>query len=209
MPINKDPSTPPPMIGKIGPYTVFMTPPSTPSPKPPPPPPPPTTTTSNESTLPVFDSPKKVASPPPPVQPPPQQIDKSVYSQQISDGSVLGFFKNAVNKFQNAHSSFDDHLARWLGLNQSKYQWALDDYYETKGLGYLVKIAAICSSRLCYYTLIQSPAYQFYEVVALDRLDMLFSPLGFVIAEAEAPAKRLAYLKQNPPGKLFWRRKRI
>ncbi|KAJ6863094.1 proline-rich receptor-like protein kinase PERK11 [Populus alba x Populus x berolinensis] len=122
MPINKGPSTPPPMIGKIGPYTVFMTPPSTPSPKPPPP------TTSNESTLPVFDSPKKVVSPPP------QQIDKSVYSQQVSDGSVLGFFKNAVNKVQNAHSSLDDHLARWLGLNQSKYQWALDDYYETKGL---------------------------------------------------------------------------
>ncbi|KAB5514376.1 hypothetical protein DKX38_028282 [Salix brachista] len=232
MPINKDPSTPPPMIGKIGPYTVFMTPPSTPSPKPPPPPPPPpTTTTSNESTLPVFDSPKKVASPPPPVQPPPQQIDKSVYSQQISDGSVLGFFKNAVNKFQNgsfrflsiafgflllleklglsAHSSFDDHLARWLGLNQSKYQWALDDYYETKGLGYLVKIAAICSSRLCYCTLIQSPAYQFYEVVALDRLDKLFSPLGFVIAEAEAPAKRLANLKKKSSWEAFRRRKRI
>ncbi|KAL9376815.1 hypothetical protein Peur_030935 [Populus x canadensis] len=122
MPINKDPSTPPPMIGKIGPYTVFMTPPSTPSPKLPPP------TTSNEPTLPVFDSPKKVVSPPP------RQIDKSVYSQQVSDGSVLGFFKNAVNKVQNAHSSLDDHLARWLGLNQSKYQWALDDYYETKGL---------------------------------------------------------------------------
>ncbi|KAJ6993891.1 hypothetical protein NC653_016882 [Populus alba x Populus x berolinensis] len=33
-----------------------------------------------------------------------------------------------------AHSSLDDHLARWFGLNQSKYQWALDDYYETKGL---------------------------------------------------------------------------
>ncbi|KAG5219321.1 proline-rich receptor protein [Salix suchowensis] len=130
MPINKDPSTPPPMIGKIGPYTVFMTPPSTPSPM--------STATNasatNESKFPVFDSPKKVVSPPPPVQPPPQQIDKSVYSHQVSDGSVLGFFKNAVNKVQNAHSSLDDHLARWLGLNQSKYQWALDDYYETKGL---------------------------------------------------------------------------
>ena len=33
-----------------------------------------------------------------------------------------------------AHSSLDDHLARWFGLNQSKYQWALDDYYENKGL---------------------------------------------------------------------------
>ncbi|KAL4285269.1 hypothetical protein GQ457_16G011900 [Hibiscus cannabinus] len=33
-----------------------------------------------------------------------------------------------------AHSSLDYHLARWFGLNQSKYQWALDDYYESKGL---------------------------------------------------------------------------
>ena len=100
MPINKDPSTPPPMIGKIGPYTVFMTPPSTPSPK--------STATAaaaNESTFPVFDSPKKVVSPPP-VQPPPQQIDKSVYSHQVADGSVLGLFKNAVNKVQNGLFSF-------------------------------------------------------------------------------------------------------
>ncbi|KAJ6698774.1 hypothetical protein OIU79_012134, partial [Salix purpurea] len=49
-------------------------------------------------------------------------------------GLFLASSKNAVNKVQNAHSSLDDHLARWLGLNQSKYQWALDDYYETKGL---------------------------------------------------------------------------
>ncbi|CAK7337555.1 unnamed protein product [Dovyalis caffra] len=128
MPINKDPSTPPPLIGKIGPYTVFMTPPSTPSPKPT------TAAAANESPFPVFDSPKKVVSPPPPVQPPPQQIDKSVSSYRVSDGSVLGFLKNAANKVQTAHSSLDDHLARWFGLNQSKYQWALDDYYETKGL---------------------------------------------------------------------------
>jgi len=33
-----------------------------------------------------------------------------------------------------AHSSLDDHVARWFGLNQSKYQWALDDYYESKGM---------------------------------------------------------------------------
>ncbi|XP_011043944.1 PREDICTED: uncharacterized protein LOC105139267 isoform X1 [Populus euphratica] len=168
MPINKDPLAPPPMIGKIGPYTVFMTPPSTPSPKPPP------HTTSKESTLPVFDSPKKVVSPPP------QQIDKSVYSQQVSDGSVLGFFKNAVNKVQNAHSSLDDHLARWLGLNQSKYQWALDDYYETKGLGYLVKTAAICSSRLCYCTLVHSLAYQFKDVVALNRKRKVQKPKKYL-----------------------------
>ncbi|PON92377.1 hydroxyproline-rich glycoprotein family protein [Trema orientale] len=121
MAINRD-STPPPMIGKIGPYTVFMTPPSTPKPP-----------------QPVFDSPKKVVdSPkkvvvPPPVQPPPQQFDKSI-AAAADNGSVIGIFKNAVTKVQNAHSSLDDHLARWFGLNQSKYQWALDDYYENKGL---------------------------------------------------------------------------
>ncbi|KAF2309564.1 hypothetical protein GH714_003832 [Hevea brasiliensis] len=101
----------------MGPYTVFKTPPSTPKPAEPP----------------VFDSPKKVVSPPP-VQPPPQQIDKSVSTWHLSDGSVSGFFRNAVNKVQNAHSSLDEHLARWFGLNQSKYQWALDDYYENKEL---------------------------------------------------------------------------
>ncbi|GMY34880.1 leucine-rich repeat extensin-like protein 1 isoform X3 [Fagus crenata] len=69
MAVNKD-STPPPMIGKIGPYT------STPKPA---------------VEQPVFDSPKKiVVPPPPPVQPPPQQFDKSF---QSSNDSVTGFFK--------------------------------------------------------------------------------------------------------------------
>ena len=81
--INRD-STPPPVIGKIGPYTVFMTPPSTPKP----------------SSEPVFDSSKKIV--PPPVQPPPPQIEKLVAEKSIADedGSVLGFFKNAVAKVQ-------------------------------------------------------------------------------------------------------------
>ncbi|MBA0736569.1 hypothetical protein Gogos_010107 [Gossypium gossypioides] len=121
MPINRDPSTPPPMIGKIGPYTVFVTPPSTPTPTEPP----------------VFQSPQKAVAPPapapPPVRPPPQQFDKSFVASD-SGGSILGFFRNAAFNVQNAHSSLDDHLARWFGLNQSKYQWALDDYYESKGL---------------------------------------------------------------------------
>ncbi|CDY30297.1 BnaA09g09800D [Brassica napus] len=113
MPINRDPSTPPPVIGKIGPYTVFMTPPATPKPP---------------------ESPSAVSQKPivqPPVLPPPQQFKSVASSEQ--DGSVLGFFKNAVTKVQNAHSSVDDHLVRWFGLNQSKYQWALDEYYEGKG----------------------------------------------------------------------------
>lgn len=75
MPINRE-STPPPVIGKIGPYTVFMTPPSTPKPSDP-----------------VFEAPKKVV--PPPVQPPPQLLERPV-----ADGPVLGFFKNAVTKVQ-------------------------------------------------------------------------------------------------------------
>lgn len=32
-----------------------------------------------------------------------------------------------------AHASLDEYLADWLGLNQSKYQWALNDYYESTG----------------------------------------------------------------------------
>ncbi|XP_027333335.1 proline-rich receptor-like protein kinase PERK2 isoform X2 [Abrus precatorius] len=113
MPINSD-STPPPVIGKIGPYTVFMTPPSTPSPKP--------------SSDPIIHSPNKIVPPPP-------QIPKTPLSPKpLSDASLSTFFKNAVTKVQTAHSSLDDHLARWFGLNQSKYQWALDDYYETKGM---------------------------------------------------------------------------
>ncbi|PRQ37315.1 hypothetical protein RchiOBHm_Chr4g0401201 [Rosa chinensis] len=120
MAINRD-STPPPKIGKIGPYTVFMTPPSTPKP-------PEEEQQQQQQQQPIFDSPKKVVLPP--VQPPPPQFVKPV----AGDGSVVGFFKNAVTKVQNAHSSLDDHLARWFGLNQSKYQWALDDYYESKGL---------------------------------------------------------------------------
>ena len=93
MAINKD-STPPPMIGKIGPYTVFMTPPSTPKPA---------------VEQPVFDSPKKiVVPPPPPVQPPPQQFDKSI---QSSNDSVTGFFKNAVTKVQNGMWVFMNFLS--------------------------------------------------------------------------------------------------
>ncbi|KAE8672072.1 f-box family protein [Hibiscus syriacus] len=136
MPIKRDPSIPPPTIGKIGPYTVFITPPSTPSP----------------AESPVFQSPTKAAPPapspltPPPVQPPPQQFEKSLLaSESYSNGSFLGFFKDAAFKLQNAHSSLDDHLARWFGLNQSKYQWALDDYYESKGLEKEGKVKDISS----------------------------------------------------------------
>ncbi|XP_057420662.1 uncharacterized protein LOC130714739 isoform X2 [Lotus japonicus] len=116
MAVNSE-STPPPVIGKIGPYTVFMTPPSTPKP-------------SSPDPVPVH-SPQK---PPTKILPPPPQIQVPSSAKSFSDGSVSGFFRNAVTKVHNAHSSLDDHLARWFGLNQSKYQWALDDYYESKGM---------------------------------------------------------------------------
>ncbi|KAL7598406.1 uncharacterized protein LOC111913869 [Lactuca sativa] len=113
------PATPPPTIGKMGPYTVFVTP-------------------SDSSHFSVSDSGKKHYIPPtsvqltpvksaPLVQPPPVQYGKSTPSK-------LALFWDAVAKVQNAHSSLDEHVAHWFGLNQSKYQWALDDYYESKGM---------------------------------------------------------------------------
>ncbi|KAE9601655.1 hypothetical protein Lal_00040708 [Lupinus albus] len=113
----KGESTPSPVIGKIGPYTVFITPPSTPKP--------------------LSLSPSSTKVLPPPVHPPPPQIHNPAVlpaAGTATSSSVLGFLKNAVTKVQTAHSSLDDHLARWFGLNQSKYQWALDDYYETNGI---------------------------------------------------------------------------
>ncbi|KAL8136377.1 hypothetical protein V2J09_002378 [Rumex salicifolius] len=121
-------SATPPAIGKIGPYTVFLTPRSPPnSPSP---------VAANSSPIP--ETPKKfVAQPPPPVtcpvvappvQPPPAQFAKP------SADYDFGFLRNAISRVQNAHSSLDEYVANWLGLNQSKYQWALDDYYEAKEL---------------------------------------------------------------------------
>ncbi|KAJ0985085.1 hypothetical protein J5N97_003441 [Dioscorea zingiberensis] len=131
-------ATPPPVIGKAGRYTVFITPPPTPrpssispeSPKPPRPSPRliPSPRPVNVSAFPVKDPP----SPPPPVQVPPQQFDKP--ASQKGSTSTFGFFWDAISKVQNAHSSLDEYLADWFGLNQSKYQWALNDYYENKGL---------------------------------------------------------------------------
>ncbi|KAM0021353.1 hypothetical protein Hdeb2414_s0024g00649991 [Helianthus debilis subsp. tardiflorus] len=93
---DKQQSKPPPVIGKIGYYTVFVTPTAKPSPE------------------------------PSPVQPPPVHYEKTAASY----GSKFGFFWDAIATLQNVHSSLDDYLAHWFGLNQSKYQWALDDYYE-------------------------------------------------------------------------------
>ncbi|KAL6977786.1 hypothetical protein U1Q18_026572 [Sarracenia purpurea var. burkii] len=147
MPITSKESTPPPTIGKIGPYTVFLTPPATPTPR---------------SPAPLSESPTKKApstpvqpratpvqlTPPPPVQAPPQQFQKPAAVRFPSDGSAFGFFRNAVAKVQNAHSSLDDYVAHWFGLNQSKYQWALDDYYENKGVDQVDAKAKDISSKV-------------------------------------------------------------
>lgn len=42
---------------------------------------------------------------------------------------IIGIYGDVIA----AHSSLDGFVAHWFGLNQSKYQWALDDYYESKG----------------------------------------------------------------------------
>ncbi|PWA47862.1 hypothetical protein CTI12_AA001240 [Artemisia annua] len=104
---QQQPPKPPPVIGKIGYYTVFITPPTEPAP--------------------VSNDDKKKS---PPVQPPPVQYDKT----GSKFGSKFGFLWDAVATLQNVHSSLDDYLAHWFGLNQSKYQWALDDYYENESM---------------------------------------------------------------------------
>jgi len=68
--------------------------------------------------------------PPPPVQVPPLQFEKA---SQGSDGSVLSLFWDAIARMQEAHASLDEHISRWFGLDQSKYQWALKEYYESTG----------------------------------------------------------------------------
>ncbi|XP_020699149.1 uncharacterized protein LOC110111564 [Dendrobium catenatum] len=123
---------PPPVIGKAGRYTVFLTPPATPRP--------PSEKPLSQSPLTPSPRPSPVnAAPPagkssapeaPPVQVPPPQFEKSAAK---GTSSVFGFLWDAVAKVQNAHSSLDEYLADWLGLNQSKYQWALNDYYENTG----------------------------------------------------------------------------
>ncbi|KAL6639830.1 hypothetical protein ACP70R_022652 [Stipagrostis hirtigluma subsp. patula] len=67
---------------------------------------------------------------PPPVQVPPPQFEKAAAGP---DGSVVAFFWDAVARVQQAHASLDEYISNWLGLDQSKYQWALNDYYECAG----------------------------------------------------------------------------
>ncbi|PIN04121.1 hypothetical protein CDL12_23345 [Handroanthus impetiginosus] len=88
MPIKSESATPPPRIGKIGPYTVFVTPPATPNPSPKP--------ESPSKRAPVqfqAQTPVQLRSPPPVMAPPAQ-----VYKEKPSS---LSFFWNAVAKVQN------------------------------------------------------------------------------------------------------------
>lgn len=160
-------ATPPPVIGKAGRYTVFITPPPTPRPSegsrsqtPSPSPklgPRNVAPLQSESFRSLSSSPREkmrsslspkgrdsspvkrlekaaaAAVAPPPVQVPPPQFEKGKGGR--SAGGAFGFFWDAVAKVQDAHSSLDQYLADWLGLDQSRYQWALNGYYENNGSG--------------------------------------------------------------------------
>ncbi|CAD5186244.1 unnamed protein product [Musa acuminata subsp. malaccensis] len=135
-------STPRPVIGKAGRYTVFITPPPASKPSEAP---------RAESARPAKASPLLVDAlhSPLPVQVPPKQFDKV---DANSSGSVFGFFWDAIARVQDAHSSLDEHLADWFGLNQSKYQWALNDYYGNNG-----KICGSACSRKCIAAYAKEP----------------------------------------------------
>ncbi|CAL9106782.1 unnamed protein product [Musa acuminata var. zebrina] len=123
---------PPPLIGKAGCYTIFITPPTTPTPSELPRSPIASPAPSLRANNPDKDAPLPAKAPspllpPPPVQVPPLRFEKPV---STSSGSVFGFFWDAVAEVQDAHSKLDDFLADWFGLNHSKYQWALNEYHE-------------------------------------------------------------------------------
>jgi hypothetical protein len=48
-----------------------------------------------------------------------------------------------------AHASLDGYISNWFGLDQSKYQWALNDYYETTG-----KVLAVSFYSKIYVSLV-------------------------------------------------------
>ncbi|CAA7407388.1 unnamed protein product [Spirodela intermedia] len=129
--------TPPPVVRKAGSYTIFITPPTTPktpsgSPQPQGNCCKPAPRSAARPNAKSAAAPPPAKSPPPPVQVPPPQF-VAAPSPRPSNPR-LGFFWDAVAKVQDAHSSLDSFLADWFGLNQSKYQWALNDFYQKKGM---------------------------------------------------------------------------
>lgn len=95
---------PPPVIGKAGRYTVFITPPPTPKPSESPRPlspslnPIPSPGSRNVAPLPVRVPSPSLAPAAPPVQVPPPQFEKL---SSRPPASVFGFFWNAVAKVQD------------------------------------------------------------------------------------------------------------
>ncbi|CAN6231586.1 unnamed protein product [Urochloa humidicola] len=129
--------TPPPPPPPESPHSDFSTPTprraAAPSPSPSPSPRRPASPAAAPAvvfTPPPPPAPVKVA--PPPVQVPPPQYEKASAGGK-HDGSAFGFFWDAVARVQEAHASLDEYVANWFGLDQSKYQWALNDYYEATG----------------------------------------------------------------------------
>lgn len=129
---NRKSDIPPPIIGKAGRYTVFITSPPMASPR------------SSPKPSPKFSpkpSPKSSLKPSPR---PSKNVDveaqappKTTQSQQSKMPQVLpdSFYtkvSDTINKIQNAYIRVDEVLADWFGLNQSKYQWALNEYMERK-----------------------------------------------------------------------------
>eukprot|EP01018_Ginkgo_biloba_P024122 Gb_35505 [translate_table: standard] len=128
---NRNNGNPPPLIGRAGRYTVFIKAPPSPQPG------------SSPSPKP---SPKTVSTPSP--KPSPKPVNVDIESQatpvptpsqafkplETSLSSFYSMFSSAISKIQNAHSAVDEYLADWFGLNQSKYQWALNEYLEMKGM---------------------------------------------------------------------------
>jgi len=108
---NRKNGHPPPLIGKAGRYTVFIKPP------------PVTTRPATASPKPKNAVDLEAQASPSPASPPETLV-----------GSVLGSISNAVAKIQHVHSRVDEYLADWFGLNQSKYQWALNEYLEMKNM---------------------------------------------------------------------------
>ncbi|KAJ1700256.1 hypothetical protein LUZ63_000035 [Rhynchospora breviuscula] len=112
------PPPPPPLIARAGNLTIFITPPP--------------------STNIIINNP--IPSPlPVPVQAPPLRsellgdpVPAATTSLHLHLHSLLSHFLNtSLAKAQHVHSSLDSYVADWFGLNHSKYQRELNDYYQT------------------------------------------------------------------------------
>ncbi|KAJ3704626.1 hypothetical protein LUZ61_008331 [Rhynchospora tenuis] len=95
------PLPPPPVIGRAGNLTIFITP----------------STSINSS----------------PVQAPPLrwQADPIPAATTSLQSLLYDFLSTSLAKAQHVHSSLDSYVADWFGLNHSKYQRELNDYYQT------------------------------------------------------------------------------